>query len=93
MSRRLERLQEQRWVLEARIKEARAQERVRVRKEETRKKIVVGAYFLDQMEENPALEKQVLDRLRRTLKRTIDRELFGFAPIDVEDAEGREDTR
>ena len=81
MSERLQRLKEQKDVLDARIQQIRAKEKMKERKLDTRRKIVVGAFILSKMDKDPAFEQQVLSKLEKTLRREIDRELFDFPKL------------
>ncbi len=51
------------------------------RKQDTRKKILLGAYLMRLMEKNPDLESQVMNDLDKYLDKKIDRELFGLRSI------------
>jgi len=48
---------------------------------QTRKKILIGAFYLEQFEKNPDMERQVMTKLETWLKRDHDREVFGLAPL------------
>ena len=50
------------------------------RKQDTRKKILLGTYLMTKMNHNPLLEQQVINDLDKYLDKKIDRELFGFPP-------------
>jgi large subunit ribosomal protein L7/L12 len=71
----LERLKEQRAKLEARIQAAEARTKQAGRKQDTRRKILVGSYYLDKaLEENKFNElKKLMDGY---LTRDSDRKLF-----------------
>jgi hypothetical protein len=90
MNARLEKLLLQRKQVEAKIKLAKERDRKRDRKAETRKKIVIGGYLLERMKRDTKLEGEVLSELEHLLKRTIDRELFGF---EGGEGEGSTDTK
>lgn len=51
------------------------------RKQDTRKKILLGAYLMRLMEHNPHLKSQVMNDLDEYLDKKIDRELFGLRSI------------
>lgn len=51
------------------------------RKQDTRKKILLGAYLMRLMEKNPDLESQVMNDLDKYLDKKIDRELFALLSI------------
>ena len=72
---RLERLKEQREKLNARIQATEARLKTSDRKRDTRKKILIGSYYLDKaIKENNMDEiKLIMDKY---LKRNSDRELF-----------------
>jgi len=48
------------------------------RKQDTRKKILLGAYLTRLMEQNPHFKSQVMNDLDNYLDKEIDRELFGL---------------
>ncbi|MGB5635820.1 MAG: mobilization protein [Waterburya sp.] len=50
------------------------------RKQDTRKKILLGAYLMSLMRQNPNLSEQVMRDLDKYLDKKIDRELFGLPP-------------
>lgn len=77
---RLEKLKEKREALNTRIQAIEAREKTKERKNDVRKKILIGAYYLDQAEKNNSLNeiKKLMDKF---LKRDFDRELFGLEPI------------
>ena len=71
----LERLKEQRDKINARIQAAEARSKTNERKTDTRRKILVGSYYLDQARENNQLGevKKLMDKY---LTRPSDRKLF-----------------
>ena len=73
---KLAQLKAQKQRIEARAK-ARAQ--AFTRKQDTRRKILVGAMLLDLMGKDAELERQMLGRLDGFLRREDDRALFGLA--------------
>ena len=77
----LARLKEQREKLNARIQAAEARTKVTEKKQETRKKILVGSYYLDKaVKENKiATLKEVMDKF---LTRNSDRILFDLQLLD-----------
>ena len=72
---KLAQLKAQKQRIEARAK-ARAQQLTR--KQDTRRKILVGAMLLDLMEKDAELERQMLVKLDGFLTREDDRALFGL---------------
>jgi len=83
MSKRLEQLKEKCKQLNAKIQKIAAVQKTKERKEETRRKILVGAYFLKKAREEGEMEnlKQQIDNY---LQRGIDRVLFRL-PILTEE--------
>lgn len=51
------------------------------RAKDTRKKILLGAFFLDRMEKNPEYAAKVVTNLGDFLKREDDRALFDLPPM------------
>ena len=74
---RLERLKEQREKLNAKIQLAEARFKTSERKCDTRRKILLGSYYLDK-----AIKENSMDEINlimdKYLKRNSDRELFGL---------------
>lgn len=60
---------------------ARAIEKKRERAKDTRRKILLGAFFLEQMKNGKLQTDWVKAKLDPFLKRNADRELFGLPPI------------
>lgn len=58
---------------------ARAEAAKKKRAEDTRRKVLLGAFLLQQMESDPATHASVLRGLQGFLTRPDDRELFGLA--------------
>lgn len=76
----LEKLKKQKAILEARIQKAEAMNKERHRKEETRRKILLGAYYLDKIRNNGTFES-VKKEMDEFLTRNSDRALFGLPKI------------
>jgi len=72
---KIARLKKQRDILNARIQKAEALEKSRERKRDTRRKILVGAYYLDQARKDGTLDElnKIMDDY---LTRDSDRKLF-----------------
>ena len=77
-SKRLEKLKEKEAKLKARIRSIEAKEATRQRKQDTRRKILLGALLAEWMEKDEALKTKVIANLDSFLKRKIDREMFGL---------------
>lgn len=63
--------------LEARIQNMKAKEAMQQRKDETRRKILVGSYILDKHQKADSIEK-LFSELDKFLFKPYDRALFGF---------------
>ncbi|EAT3826111.1 mobilization protein [Salmonella enterica subsp. enterica serovar Enteritidis] len=78
---RLAKLEEQRARINAEIQRVRAREQQQKRKEDTRRKVLVGAWILGKVESGEWPEQRLLDGLDSYLDRDHDRALFGLPPI------------
>lgn len=76
----LEKLKAQQAKLAARIQAAEARAKVSERKQETRRKILVGSYYLDEAKKNNKLET-IKEAMSTYLKRESDRALFDLSTI------------
>ena len=80
---KVDKLREQRGKLNARIQKLEAGEKSRERKRETRRKILVGAYYLDKAKEDGKLD--AVDKLMDGyLNRKSDRVLFDLPILETE---------
>ena len=78
MSKKLEKLLEKREQLNAEIQKARARETAKKRKEDTRRKILLGALVIEMMDKGELDDGVIMKRLEGFLTRDIDRKLFNF---------------
>lgn len=78
---RLAKLKAQRAKIEARIQAAEARAKTMERKQATRRKILVGAYYLDQIQQ-PSEWEVLKAHLASYLTRASDRALFDLPPLD-----------
>jgi len=76
----LEKLKAQREALNAKIQAAEARTRVSERKKDTRRKILVGAYYLEQAQQNQRWA-ELQQIMAHYLTRDSDRRLFELPPI------------
>lgn len=53
------------------------------RKQDTRRKILIGALILEKMEKDEELKQKVTKELDQFLTRKTDRELFALSPLPV----------
>ena len=70
----------------------RASETKAQRSQDTRKKILLGAFVMERMEKSPEYAAKVMPGLGEFLKRDTDRALFGFAPVPVKAPSAPADT-
>lgn len=86
---KLAKLEEQRARLNAEIQRVRARDQKQKRKEETRRKVLVGAWILGKVESGEWPEERLLDGLDGYLERDHDRALFGLPakPKKTEEAD------
>ena len=77
---RLAKLEEQRARINAEIQRVRAREQQQKRKEDTRRKVLIGAWILGKVESGEWPEQRLLDGLDSYLERDHDRALFGLPP-------------
>ena len=78
MSKKLEKLLQKREQLNAEIQKARARETAKKRKEDTRRKILLGALVIEMMDKGELDDGVIMKRLEAFLTRDIDRKLFNF---------------
>ena len=88
MTKKLEKLLEQREKINARIQKARARETTQKRKEDTRRKILLGALVIEMMDKGELDNEVIMKRLEGFLTRDIDRKLFDFTLKGDDKGEG-----
>jgi large subunit ribosomal protein L7/L12 len=76
MNKRLEQLLQKREQLNAQIEQIRARETAQKRKEDTRRKILLGALVIEMMDKGELDRTKIRKRLSEFLTRDIDRKLF-----------------
>lgn len=82
---RLTKLEERKKQIESQIQQIKARHNQRQRKADTRRKILVGSYYLEQAERENRMEelKRALDKY---LTRDLDRALFDLPPLPKPDS-------
>ena len=78
VTKRLDELLKKREELNAQIQQVRAKEAAQKRKEETRKKILLGALMMSMMEKGELDKGKMRKKLDGFLTREVDRKLFGL---------------
>ena len=81
MNEKLAQLLEKREKLNAQISKIRAKEAYQKRKEDTRRKILLGALALKMMSTGRWKSEKIMADLDKFLTRNSDRKLFGFSPL------------
>lgn len=76
----LDSLKKKRNVLNARIRLMQNREQSKERKDNTRRKILIGSYYLDQANKNNSFN-DVVKLMDIYLTRDSDRKLFGLTPV------------
>ena len=77
---RLDSLKKKKEQLNSRIQKLESLQKSRQRKRDTRRKILIGAYFMDKATEEGGLDS-LFQQLDGYLKRNSDRELFHLEPL------------
>ena len=80
-SKRLEGLKKKQEQLKAQIQTMEATEKSRERKRETRRKILIGAYYIDKAKEKDSFDN-IVKLMDGYLNRDSDRVLFNLEPIE-----------
>ena len=88
MSKRLEQLLKKREELSAQIQKIRAREATQKRKEDTRRKILLGALVMEMIEKGELEQGKIWKRLDGFLTREIERKLFDL-PVKDEQKAGK----
>ena len=73
----LEKLKRQKEILDARIQQAESRFKVKERKEDTRRKILIGAFMIEQLKKEEKFDSMIKE-LDGFLTRNSDRKLFGM---------------
>jgi hypothetical protein len=87
----VDKLKAQRDKLNARIQAAEAREKSGERKKDTRRKVLVGAYYLDKASKDTGGMDAITQKLDGYLTRDSDRALFNL-PVKTEQKTGTEKT-
>lgn len=81
MSDKLQKLKAKQEQLNAKIKLIEQREKEKVRKEETRKKILLGGMVMEGMQNSSEYESMIMKNVEKYLKSERDRKLFGLEPL------------
>ena len=90
MPTRLEKLRAKQAHLEAQIKDIEKREKVKQRKEDTRRKIIIGALVMTHMEKNKSSDftRKVEALVNEYVTKPNERALFGLDPLEKNDNQG-----
>jgi len=77
---KLAKLEEQRARINAKIQRIRARAQQQQRKDDTRRKVLIGAWVMTKVQSGEWPEQRLLDGLDSYLERDRDRALFGLPP-------------
>ena len=78
----LQKLKKQKEILDARIQQAESRFKVKERKEDTRRKILIGAFMMEKLKKEEKFDSMI-DELNGFLTRNSDRKLFGMDCIST----------
>lgn len=77
---KIESLEKKLEQIKAQLSAEKSREKAQKRKDDTRRKILVGAYFLEQAQTEKKFA-ELVEKLDPFLKKTVDRNLFGLPSI------------
>ena len=80
----LEKLKKQKEILDARIQQAESKLKVKERKEDTRRKILIGAFMMEKLKKEEKFDSMIQE-LDGFLMRNSDRKLFGMNCLSTKD--------
>ena len=86
-NKRLEHFWENQKQIEDRIQEIKAQESTEKRKEDTRKKILLGAMVMHLIETGYWQKEEIYKQLDKFLDKPIERQLFGLSELEQDEEE------
>jgi len=81
---RIKQLEEKKQQINARIQKLKAQESEKKRKQETRRKILLGAWVLNKIEKGDWSKDDIWNEMDEYLTKEVDRKLFDLPPLDQE---------
>lgn len=86
LTEQLARLEKQKAEAERKIRELRQAEKAQARKDDNRRKVLIGAMMLEKVKQQRYSQAELLDEMNRFLTRDSERALFGLALNDNTDA-------
>ncbi len=82
---RIKQLEEKKQQINARIQKLKAQESEKKRKQDTRRKILLGAWVLNKIEKGDWSKEDIWDEMDEYLTKEVDRKLFDLPPQEEEE--------
>ena len=84
---RIKELEQKKKQIEARIQKLKAIESTKKRKEDTRRKILLGAMVMKLIETGYWQKEEIYEQLDKFLDKAIDRKLFGLSELQQDEEE------
>jgi len=84
---RLQKLEAKKQQIDAQIDKLKALNSEERRKKETRQKILLGAWILNQIETGEMVKEEVMAKMDKYLTKNIDRKVFDLPPLEKKDLE------
>ena len=81
---RIKQLEEKKQQINARIQKLKAQESEKKRKQDTRQKILLGAWVLNKIEKGDWSKEDIWSEIDEYLTKEVDRKLFDLPPLEEE---------
>ncbi len=81
---RIEKLEAKKQQIDAQIDKLKALNSEEKRKRDTRQKILLGSWVLNQIENGEMMEEEVMAKMDKYLTRNIDRRVFDLPPLEKE---------
>ncbi|MGF1489399.1 MAG: mobilization protein [Prochloraceae cyanobacterium] len=82
---RIKQLEEKKQQINARIQKLKAQESEKKRKQETRRKILLGSWVLNKIEFGDWSKEDIWNEMDKYLTKEVDRKLFDLPNLDKEE--------
>ena len=82
---RIKQLEQKKKQIEARIQKLKAAESAKKRKEDTRRKILLGAMVIKLIESGYWSKEEIYEQLNKFLDKQLDRQLFGLSELQQDE--------
>ncbi len=84
---RIQKLEAKKQQIDAQIDKLKALNSEERRKKETRQKILLGSWVLNQIEAGEMVKEEVMAKMDKYLTKNIDRKVFDLPPLEKKDLE------